>query len=71
MMNTKAPVTLNWASTPTPFGDCFAMATTRGVCWVGTPGTPAEVGFAWARRYFTLDDVVARHRVGAAGDRHG
>lgn len=39
--------TLYWSSVPGPRGACVIMATGAGVCWTGTPGTPADFGFAW------------------------
>ncbi len=34
------------------------MATERGVCWTGTPGTPVDEGFAWLRRRMQIDRVI-------------
>ncbi len=41
---------LYWGSVPGPRGTCVIMATEAGVCWMGTPGTTADFGFAWLER---------------------
>jgi methylated-DNA-[protein]-cysteine S-methyltransferase len=57
--------TLYWSSTPSPRGTCVVMATENGVCWTGTPGTPADAGFSWLkwRRKLAFDDVVEREEI--------
>jgi O-6-methylguanine DNA methyltransferase len=52
--------TLYWSSAPSPRGTCVVMATENGVCWTGTPGTPADIGFAWLklRGKLTFADVI-------------
>ena len=57
MERTTQQVTLYWSSVPTPRGICVVAATERGVCWMGTPGTPAEAGIAWARRKLAIGEV--------------
>ena len=37
---------LYWSSVPGRRGWCVTMATERGVCWAGTPGTPIDSVFA-------------------------
>lgn len=49
---------LFWSSTPSPRGTCVVMATERGVCWAGTPGTTAEEGLAWTRRRMSIGRVI-------------
>lgn len=46
-MNT---ITVYWDAVETPRGDCVIMATEKGICWAGTPGTAAESGKAWVTR---------------------
>jgi len=41
---------LYWGSVDSPRGTCVIMATEAGVCWMGTPGTTADSGFAWLER---------------------
>ena len=50
--------TLYWSSAPSPQGSCVVMATERGVCWAGTPGTPVDEGLAWLRRKMDIEHVV-------------
>ena len=50
--------TLYWSSAPSPRGSCVVMATTRGICWAGTPGTPVDEGLAWLRRKMDIEHVV-------------
>ena len=47
--------TLYWSSIASPRGSCVIMATEMGVCWVGTPGTSPEMGFAWAMRKLQIE----------------
>lgn len=39
-------------SVPSARGECVLMATERGLCWLGTPGTPREEGEAWLRKVY-------------------
>lgn len=50
--------TLYWSSVASPRGQCVVMATERGVCWTGTPGTPADAGFSWLSRKYPFKDAV-------------
>lgn len=56
--------TLYWASVPGPIGNCIVMATENGVCWTGTPGTTAEMGFAWMKRKVEIERVVEDEKSG-------
>lgn len=49
---------LHWSSASSPRGTCVVMATERGVCWAGTPGTPMEDGLAWVRRKLNVGQVI-------------
>jgi O-6-methylguanine DNA methyltransferase len=49
---------LYWSSVSCPQGLMIVMATERGVCWTGTPGTPIDEGFAWLRRKMQFDRVI-------------
>ena len=55
--------TLYWSSTPSPYGACIVMATESGVCWAGTPGTPADEGFAWAKRRLQVERVIGEEEI--------
>lgn len=56
---TKAPTeTLYWSSEPCPQGLCTVIATEKGVCWMGTPGTNREEGLAWLGRRLSPGNVV-------------
>jgi methylated-DNA-[protein]-cysteine S-methyltransferase len=57
--------TLYWSSVPSPCGTCIVMATEAGVCWSGTPGTPADEGFSWLKRRSKLsfDHVVEEEEI--------
>jgi methylated-DNA-[protein]-cysteine S-methyltransferase len=59
-MAVAAPKTteIYWSSVSCPQGLIIVMATERGVCWTGTPGTPIEGGFEWLRRKFQFDQVI-------------
>ena len=49
---------LYWSSASSPKGLIVVMATERGVCWTGTPGTPVDEGFTWLRRRMQIDRVI-------------
>jgi O-6-methylguanine DNA methyltransferase len=49
---------LYWSSVSSPQGVIVVMATERGVCWTGTPGTPVGDGFTWLRRKIQFDQVI-------------
>ncbi len=55
---TPKTTTLFWSSIPSPRGLCVVMATERGVCWTGTPGTPADEGFSWVQRKMPIERVI-------------
>lgn len=50
--------TLYWSTTASPRGICVVMATGAGVCWAGTPGTPADEGFSWLDRRLSFKDII-------------
>jgi O-6-methylguanine DNA methyltransferase len=49
---------LYWSSASSPQGLIEVMATERGVCWTGTPGTPVDEGFAWLKRKMQIERVI-------------
>ncbi|MEN9327924.1 MAG: hypothetical protein RI947_732 [Candidatus Parcubacteria bacterium] len=51
-------MTVYWDSVATPRGECVVMATDKGVCWTGTPGTPVEEGVQWVKKHMKMVDVV-------------
>ena len=51
-------ITLCWSSVPSPYGAWLALATERGVCWTGTPGSTLEEGVAWVKRWLPIGQVV-------------
>ena len=57
--------TIYWSSTPSPYGACVVMATDKGVCWTGTPGTAADVGFDWAKRHLRVEHIVEGEQIAA------
>ena len=59
-MLVAAPKTteLYWSSVSCPQGQIIVMATERGVCWTGTPGTPIDHGLAWLKRKMEFDQVI-------------
>ena len=59
-MVVAAPKTteLYWSSVSCPQGVIIVMATERGVCWTGTPGTAIDEGFALLRRKMQFDHVI-------------
>ena len=54
---------LYWSSVPCPQGLIVVMATERGICWTGTPGTPVDEGFTWLRRKMQFDRVVEGEKI--------
>ena len=44
--------TIYWTSVPSAQGECVLMATERGLCWLGTPGTPREDGETLLRNVY-------------------
>ena len=56
---TKAPAeTLYWGSVASEQGTCTVIATEKGVCWSGTPGTSREYGLNWLARRLVAARVV-------------
>jgi O-6-methylguanine DNA methyltransferase len=49
---------LYWSSVSCPQGLIIVMATERGVCWTGTPGTPINDGLAWLKRKMGFERVI-------------
>ncbi len=54
---------LYWSSVSSPQGLIVVMATERGVCWTGTPGTPVDEGFACLRRKMQFDRVIEGEKI--------
>jgi O-6-methylguanine DNA methyltransferase len=54
---------LYWSSIASPIGEYVIIATERGVCWIGSPGTPVDEGFfrtkRWIPRYLVVNDKQA------------
>src|SRR6266516_1536836 len=59
----QAKKTLYMSSTSSPFGECVVMATEAGVCWVGTPGTPAIKGQTWVEHRLPGTYVVSHEEI--------
>jgi O-6-methylguanine DNA methyltransferase len=59
----QAKKTLYMGSTPSPYGECVVMATEAGVCWAGTPGTPAIEGQAWVEHRLPGMNVVSHGEI--------
>ena len=57
--------TFYWSSTPSPYGTCVVMATHKGICWAGTPGTVADEGFDWAKRRLRVEHFVEGEEIAA------
>lgn len=54
---------LYWSSVQTPMGTCVVMATEKGVCWTGTPGTTQDWGLSWIKRRMDVENVVEGEEV--------
>jgi len=54
---------LFWSSVTSPQGLIVVMATERGICWTGTPGTPVDEGFACLNRKMQFDRVVEGEKI--------
>jgi O-6-methylguanine DNA methyltransferase len=50
--------TLHWSSVSSPQGSCVILATERGICWLGTPGTSLDMGLSWVQRKISFASVV-------------
>ncbi len=55
--------TLYWSCAASPYGACVVLATNKGICWTGTPGTSADEGFAWARRHLQAEHIVKGEKI--------
>lgn len=53
-----ADITLYWTSVSSPRGVWLALATERGVCWTGTPGSTLDEGIAWVRRWLPIGQII-------------
>ena len=64
-MVVAAPKTIELyrSSLSSPQGIIVVMATERGVCWTGTPGTPVNVGYTWLRRKMQFDQVIEGEKI--------
>ncbi len=61
---TKMPAeTLYWSSMPSAQGVCTVIATEKGVCWTGTPGTSRESGLAWLEKHLLIARTVEAEAV--------
>ena len=61
---TRMPAeTLYWSSLTSAQGVCVVIATERGVCWTGTPGTSREYGLNWLERRLPIAQVVEGQEV--------
>src|SRR6516162_3986967 len=49
---------LYWSSIFTPIGEYTIIATERGVCWIGSPGTPVDEGFFRTKRWIPMYQVA-------------
>ena len=58
-----ADMTLYWSSVPGPYGAWLALATERGVCWTGTPGSTLEEGVAWVKRRLPIGQIIEGERI--------
>ena len=47
----QSALTIYWDSVPTERGEVVLMATEKGICWAGTPGTPVDSGVSWVSRH--------------------
>lgn len=47
-----------WTNVETAKGEYILLATEKGLCWVGTPGTPLEKGVKWTKRHLGIEEVV-------------
>lgn len=55
--------TLYWSSVQTPMGICVTMATEKGVCWTGTPGTATDWGLEWVKRHMLVESIIEGEEV--------
>ena len=60
----RAPAeTLYWSSMPSAQGVCTVIATEKGVCWMGTPGTSREEGLAWLEHRLPIERAIEERAV--------
>lgn len=50
MKSAQSPLTIYYTRVPTTRGDVFIMASEKGICWAGTPGTPLAEGKRWVKK---------------------
>ncbi|MBA2285382.1 MAG: methylated-DNA--[protein]-cysteine S-methyltransferase, partial [Ktedonobacteraceae bacterium] len=55
--------TIYWSGVPSAYGTCNVLATEKGVCWTGTPGTLVDEGIVWVRRRFQVEHIVKGQKV--------
>ncbi|HEY0754373.1 MAG TPA: methylated-DNA--[protein]-cysteine S-methyltransferase, partial [Ktedonobacteraceae bacterium] len=61
---TKTPAkSLYWSSIASVQGVCTVIATEKGVCWTGTPGTSREAGLAWLERRLLIAQLIEAETV--------
>ena len=64
LAKTKVPAeALYWGSVASEQGICTVIATEKGVCWSGTPGTSREYGLNWLARRLVVARVVEGENV--------
>ncbi len=61
---TKAPAEmLYWGRVTSEQGTCTVIATEKGICWSGTPGTDLEYGLNWLARRLVIARVSEEESV--------
>lgn len=61
------PEVLYRGSVASEQGTCEVIATKKGVCWSGTPGTSREYGLHWLARRLRVAHVVEEKDIGPLG----
>lgn len=51
-------LTIQWTTVESSMGECIILATTKGVCWLGTPGRSLDEGVSWIKSKISIDSVV-------------
>jgi methylated-DNA-[protein]-cysteine S-methyltransferase len=57
------PCVLHWGSVSSPFGVWNILASTPGICWVGTPGAGKEEGVSWLKRRIPVDERISTEEI--------
>lgn len=47
-----------WDKVDTTKGECIILATEKGICWVGSPGTTLVKGIEWVKKHLRAEKII-------------